>query len=108
MKKVIIHIDEQEKWSIVLGNIRNLKKEPINFEVEVVVNGSAINGYLDSEIDRTIESFVKQGVLFVACSHSLKGHSIKKEQLNPSVKIVSSGILEVIEQQHAGAAYVKP
>ncbi|WP_034550274.1 DsrE family protein [Carnobacterium funditum] len=108
MRKVVIHIDEEEKWSTVLGNIRNLKKEQVYFEIEVVVNGSAIKGYLNPEIAETVEAFVQQNILFVACNNSMQGHSIKREQLNSAVTIVSSGILEIIEQQHAGAAYVKP
>lgn len=108
MKKVIIHIDKQEKWLTVLGNLRNLIKEQIEFEVEVVVNGSAIKGYLDPEVAQEIDTLLQQGIYFTACNNSMQSNSIKKEQLNPAVKIVSAGILEVIEQQHAGAAYVKP
>lgn len=39
MGKVIIHIDEQEKCSFLLSNVKNLKKENVQFEIEVVVNG---------------------------------------------------------------------
>jgi intracellular sulfur oxidation DsrE/DsrF family protein len=51
---------------------------------------------------------MQQAILFVACNHSMESQRIKKEQLNPAIKIVPSGILEVIDQQLAGAAYVKP
>lgn len=108
MKKVIIHINEQEKWSTVLGNIKNLKKEPVHYEVEVVVNGPAIKGYLDPEIGKTIEEYAQQDILFVACQNSINSHNIKREQLYPAIKIVPAGIVEIIEQQHEGAAYIKP
>lgn len=38
----------------------------------------------------------------------MESQRIKKEQLNTAIKIVPLGILEVIDQQLAGAACVKP
>lgn len=105
---VILHIDELEKWSLVLGNVRNLKKAQVSLKIEVVANAIAVKGYLDSGLLEEIKPLVEQHVLFVACANALRAHDIKENDLTAEIKIVPSGVMELVIQQQAGAAYVKP
>lgn len=81
MEKVIIHISEKEKWSTTLRNIGNLNNEQIDFEIEVVVNDSAIKGYLEPEVTKIIETYLCSTILFVACDNSMKSHNMKKRTI---------------------------
>ncbi|ALV21144.1 MAG: DsrE family protein [Carnobacterium sp.] len=108
MADVILHIDELEKWSLVLGNVRNLKKAQASLKIEVVANAAAVKGYLDSVLLEEIKPLIEQHVWFVACNNALRAHEIKENDLAPEIKIVPSGVMELVVQQQAGAAYVKP
>ena len=45
--KAVFHIDETEKWKLVIGNIKNLIKALTDtpFEIEIVANSVAVFEY---------------------------------------------------------------
>jgi uncharacterized protein len=47
-------------------------------------------------------------VSFSVCRHSLNGLQIPAESLPAFIKVVSVGVLELIEKQNKGFAYIKP
>lgn len=105
----VIHIDELEKWPVVLGNLRNLFKESLEVEVTIVANGSAVTGYLDQQLDRELALLKEYPVKIEACQNALNAHGIKVEQLPAWVTVVPAGVLRLIElQQISGYAYLKP
>lgn len=70
--KVIFHIDEINKWKLLLGNVSNLLNgmDKENLHIEVLANSEAVKYYdtkedLDTYIN-TMESLNKKGVRFVA------------------------------------------
>lgn len=107
MLKVAFHVNELEKWSVALGNIRNLLKGTQEADIKLVVNGGAITGYLNSILvaEMTQES---QSVSFEACQNALDGHEIKVAQLPIWVNVVPAGVIRLIELQQVGYAYIKP
>ncbi len=48
--KVIYHIDAMDAWTMTLGNVRNmldgLHQNQEAYEIEVLANGPAVQGYL--------------------------------------------------------------
>jgi intracellular sulfur oxidation DsrE/DsrF family protein len=114
--KVIFHINETEKWKVVLGNISNLISDvgEKNVDIVVIANGFAVYGYTDSEKISIIEQHSGAGVKFIACRNSLKnmcreGIACVREELLPSfIVIVEAGITEIVKRQRDGYAYVKP
>ena len=55
-----------------------------------------------------IQNLSNLGVNFVACNNAMKAMGIEQKQLTPFVKIVLVGVLELIERQAEGYAYIKP
>jgi intracellular sulfur oxidation DsrE/DsrF family protein len=114
--KVIFHINETEKWKVVLSNISNLISDvgEKNVDIVVIANGFAAYGYTDSEKISIIEQHSGAGVKFIACRNSLKnmcreGIACVREELLPSfIVIVEAGITEIVKRQRDGYAYVKP
>ena len=47
------------------------------------------------------------GVVFAACSNTLRGFHIDVKQLIPGVLVVDSGVAEVVRRQEQGWAYLK-
>lgn len=112
--KVIFHIDELIKWKLLLKNVKNLL-HTIDIErcnIEVLANSEAVKFYIVNE-DLTAEitamkELNSKRVKFVACNNALNSYKIKKEDLLDFVDIVPVGILELINKQEEGYAYIKP
>ena len=111
-KGVIFHIDENNKWELLLNNVKNFVLScdyGIN-AVEILANGEAVTAYAEHtlKIEQKIMELAKLNVLFVACNNSLVGMKIDKERLFPFIKIVPVGVVEMVEKQNEGYAYIKP
>ncbi|SHG19137.1 hypothetical protein SAMN02745753_03436 [Marinomonas polaris DSM 16579] len=121
--KVVFHIDEVEKWSLLLANVRNLVKvvDVAASKIVVLVNSKAVtifDGKIVDELsfDRkaqpnhtdAIQELAELGIEFTVCQNSINGLSISVESLPESVKIVPVGVLELIEKQADSFAYIKP
>lgn len=112
--QVIFHIDEEPKWGLLLGNVENLLKAsgdelPV---IEVLANGEAVLEYKLREADSMkagrIEALHRQGVTFAACQNAMKANGLTKEMLMGFVDTVPAGVLELVERQSLGYAYIKP
>ena len=55
-----------------------------------------------------MEKLNSKGVKFVACNNALISYDMKKDDLIHFVDIVPVGILELINKQSEGYAYIKP
>ena len=113
MIDVIFHIDELSKWNLLLKNVQNLINalDNENFHIEVLANSEAVKFYLGSSSDsdyHLLADLTGLGVQFTACNNALEGFGIQHEQLPRFVLVVPAGVLELIEKQHQGYAYIKP
>jgi len=112
--KVIFHIDEISNWELLLNNVTNLlaAAEGIKIEIEVLANAQAVKYYdpsqqLNPDI-KTMQNLHQKGVRFVACNNALKANNISKDNLLEFVGTVPAGVLELIQKQNEGYAYIKP
>lgn len=112
--KAIFHIDESEKWILLLANVNNLLNDLGEDEVRVIVlaNSVAVKEYVVSkdneEILNKIDELQERGVAFKACRNALAGNKIDENILPKAVKVVSAGVSELIKRQVEGYAYIKP
>jgi intracellular sulfur oxidation DsrE/DsrF family protein len=114
--KVLIHINELERWDTALGNIINLLKDVGEEAVDVVVlaNGPSVNAYGSDKRLSVMKGLSEKGVRFLACKNSLRkmcssGDScITEEDLSSFIETVPAGITALIKIQSDGYAYVKP
>jgi len=107
--KVIFHLNEEDKTNEVLANIRNLKKDMDDIEVELLVNGIAVRDFVqDSNYEGRVKTMVEDSIPIKVCSNSLKGLHIDEEELLEGIDIVSAGVSELVKKQEEGFAYIKP
>ncbi|AFM41708.1 hypothetical protein Desaci_2783 [Desulfosporosinus acidiphilus SJ4] len=111
--KVIFHIDEMNKWDLLLGNVSNLLKAAgeDKYSIEVLANAEAVKHYdlkhgLTSQ--NVMESLSNDGVKFVACNNALMANDLKRDTLFTFVEIVPAGVVELIIKQSEGYCYIKP
>lgn len=108
--KVVFHINELEKWEMVLGNIINLLeagKKDIR-SAEVVASGDAVLGYIDSKLAIPMHELTELGVRFNSCQNAMNANNVDKISIHPFIKVVPAGVLRLVELQTAEYAYIKP
>lgn len=115
--KILLHIDESNKWSLVLGNIKNVlasgEETNTNYEIEVLANSMAVFQLKEDIAKNTnilnqIDEYAKKGVIFAVCNNSLKKFNIAPNELISFCKVVPAGIIELAEKQSEGYLYIKP
>ena len=114
-RKVVFHVDwgQEERLALVLENIKNLFKEvpPQQCRVCVLANGRAVKRFHKDNIREhaaDMEKLHNLGVRFMASRNALAKNEIEKSDLFHVCEIVPSGILELIDLQAQGYAYIKP
>jgi len=110
--KAVFHIDEVEKWKLLIGNVQNLMKgiTDQSFEIEIVATSVAVKEYLKKQslFSHEFEELSGAGVRVCACRNSLNGLKINQDEILELITIVPVGVKELIEKQLEGFAYVKP
>ena len=113
--KVVFHLDwdQQERLVLALENIKNLFKEvpPQQCRVSVVANGKAVNLFRKDKVGERASDMAelhKLGVSFKMCRNALAKNKIENADLFEVCEIVPAGILELINLQQEGFAYIKP
>lgn len=111
MLKVVIHLDESEKWQVAIANVTNLINDVGPEEVNVVVlaNGGAVELFRrDTDLWQVLEQLKGKGAGILACRNSLRSLSIEEGSLPSFITVVPAGITELVRRQHDGWAYVRP
>jgi len=114
--KVLIHVNEAERWGVALNSITNMKNGPdgANIETHVISNGHGVNGFvhqrdqaLPEEIER-MKQLAGRGVRFFACNNALAKEKIESKELPDFVDVVASSMEEIVKRQADGFGYIKP
>lgn len=112
-KGVVIQVSEADpaKWEMALINARNVRKayRDKNVGVEIVAYGPGLKMLRkDSPISAGLEEASKNGVKLLACGNTMTMTHTTREELNRAVGIVPAGVVEIMERQQEGYAYVRP
>ncbi|MNX83244.1 DsrE/DsrF-like family protein [compost metagenome] len=112
--RVVIDVSSGDAatWQRVLNHVENLQRQ-LGAErtfVEVVAYGPGLGMMLEeSAPDRArMEALARAQVVFAACQKSLQGRGLAPDALLPFVRVVPSGVAELVLMQEAGWSYLKP
>ena len=111
--RVVMQVSDNDpgKWNLALNNARNLQADlgAANVDVEIVAYGPGI-GMLkaDSVVANRISEALGAGVAVVACENTMRGQKLAKEDMLPKVGYVSAGVVELMQKQQQGWAYIRP
>lgn len=111
--KIILHVNQLDRWSMALGNIENLLNLDPKITLEMLVHGEAIINYTKEEaialnIYDKLKLFSNKGVRFTACNNTLKKLDISSDQLCEFIEVVPAGVMEIAKKQSEGFYYIKP
>jgi intracellular sulfur oxidation DsrE/DsrF family protein len=112
-QKVIFHVGDADpvKWTVAFNNVFNVRKDlgPANVDIEVVAINAGIGMLkLDSTESGRIVEAIKAGVNVVACENSMRGQKVTREDLLPGIGYVPAGVVELMQRQREGYAYIRP
>lgn len=109
---VVFHFDKGvAELEIAISNIENYFKglSGKKFRAHLVVNGPGIKLLGKDDPHATQLTHLSNiGLQIQVCQNAITHFSIEQEWLLPSAQIVSSGLLEIIDLQRKGFAYIKP
>lgn len=111
--RAVIQVSDNDphKWNLALNNARNVQNDlgAEATELEIVVYGPGI-GMLkaDSPVAKRVADALGKGVKVVACENTMKGQQLTYGDMLPNIGYVNSGVVELMERQRKGWAYIRP
>jgi intracellular sulfur oxidation DsrE/DsrF family protein len=111
--KLVIQVSENDPatWNLALNNAKNIQKDvgKDNVELEIVAFGPGINMLkVESEVATRVNEAVDSGVKVMACQNTMRSQKLNKEDMNAKVGYVPSGVVEIMQRQQQGYAYLRP
>src|SRR6185437_6056261 len=110
---VVIQVSDNDpaKWNLALNNARNLQSDlgASNVEIEIVAYGPGI-GMLKAEsvVGNRIGEAVGSGVKVAACENTMRGQKLTKTDMLNGIVYVPAGVVEIVQKQQQGWAYLRP
>ena len=111
--RVVIQVSDADagKWNLALNNARNLQADlgAKNVEIEIVAYGPGI-GMLkaDSAVGSRIGEALGAGVKIVACENTMRGQKLARGDMLGGIGYVDAGVVEIMQRQQQGWAYLRP
>jgi len=111
--QVVFQISDSDpaSWNLLMNNVRNTQKglNGLPQTLEIVAYGPGIDMLrFDSIVADRVQDAIKSGVLVKACETTMKAKHLTREDLQSNLGYVPSGVIEIIERQREGYAYIRP
>ncbi len=112
-QKVIFQVSDADpkKWNLALNNAKNVQTDVglENVDIELVAYGPGIGMLkLDSEVGNRVQEAMATGVKVVACENTMKGQKLTKDDMLSNIGYVKAGVVELMQKQQEGYAYIRP
>lgn len=113
LKGVVIQVskDDPVEWATAINNARNVRKayQDHALDVEIVAYGPGLSMLRNnSPVSEGLEEAQKDGVKLLACANTMRATHITRQDLHWLVDVVPAGIIEVLQKQSEGYAYLRP
>jgi intracellular sulfur oxidation DsrE/DsrF family protein len=112
-KGVVIQVSKNDpaEWEMALINAHNVRKAygDKDINVEIVAYGPGLKMFRkDSSVTAGLEAAQQDGVKLLACGNTMRMTHTTRQDLNWLVDVVPAGIVEIMQKQSEGYAYVRP
>jgi uncharacterized protein len=111
--KVVLQMSEADpaKWNLALNNAKNIQADlgAANVDIELVAYGPGIAMLkADSAVGNRVDEALGAGVKVLACENTMRNQKLAKDDMLPKVGYVASGVVEIMQKQQQGWAYIRP
>jgi intracellular sulfur oxidation DsrE/DsrF family protein len=111
--RVVLQMSESDpaKWNLALNNAKNIQTDlgAANVDVELVAYGPGI-GMLkaDSIVGNRVDEALASGVKVVACENTMRAQKLTQADMLGKISYVQAGVVEIMQRQQQGWAYIRP
>ena len=111
--KVVLQVSDADpaKWNLALNNAKNIQTDlgAANVDIEVVAYGPGI-GMLksDSVVANRVDEALGAGVKVLACENTMRAQKLAKADMLGKVGYGPAGVVEIMQKQQQGWAYIRP
>ena len=111
--KVIFQVSDADpgKWNLTFNNVRNVQQDlgKDKVAIEVVAYGPGIGMLkLDSTAASRVADALSAGVNVVACENTMRNTKLSRDDMLPKIGYVDAGVVELMNRQKEGYAYIRP
>ncbi|HSV20637.1 MAG TPA: DsrE family protein [Casimicrobiaceae bacterium] len=111
--RIVVQVSDADpgKWNLTLNNARNLQQDlgAANVEIEIVAYGPGINMLkAESVVGNRIGEALGSGVKVVACENTMRNAKLSKDDMLNGIGYVGAGVVEIMQRQQQGWAYLRP
>jgi uncharacterized protein len=111
--KVVLQVSDNDpaKWNLALNNAKNIQADlgAANVAIEIVAYGPGINMLkMDSAVGARVGEALSTGVNVVACENTMRNAKLAKADMLDRIGYVPSGVVELMQKQQQGWAYLRP
>jgi hypothetical protein len=111
--RLVIQVSDADpkKWGLALNNAKNVQQDlgRDQVEIEIVAYGPGLGMLkMDSEVGARVSEAMGDGVKLVACENTMTNQKLTKDDMLPKIGYVKAGVVEIMQKQQQGYAYVRP
>ncbi len=111
--KVVVQVSDENPrtWNLALNNLGNLQRGigAQNVVAELVVYGPGIAMLqAGSPVEARIVQAARDGVRVVACENTMRGRKLTPADMISGIGYVPSGVVEIVQRERDGYAYLRP
>jgi len=111
--RVVMQVSDNDpaKWNLALNNAKNIQTDlgAANVDIEIVAYGPGINMLkAESVVGTRVDEALAAGVKVVACENTMRNQKLAKQDMLPKVDYVMAGVVELMQKQQQGWAYIRP
>ena len=111
--RVVVQVSDADpvRWNLALNNVRNLQDDlgAANVTVEIVAYGPGIAMLkFDAPTNSRVTEAIKNGVAVQACENTMRNQKLVRADMHPNVTYVPAGVVQIIQRQQQGWAYLRP
>lgn len=94
---------------MLMKQLKNILSVAPDTKIEVVCHGPGLSMLVSEKtiVAKQLQEAAEKGVDFAACRFSMKERNVTEEQLMKQARIVEAGIIEIVDKQNLGWAYIK-
>ncbi|MEO8122534.1 MAG: DsrE family protein [Burkholderiales bacterium] len=111
--KVVFQVSDNDpgKWGLALNNAHNVQVDlgEDTVDMEIVAYGPGIAMLKGgSPVAQRVTAALKSGVKVVACENTMKAQKLTYADMLPDIGYVPAGVVELMQKQQQGYAYIRP
>jgi intracellular sulfur oxidation DsrE/DsrF family protein len=111
--RLVIQVSDADpkKWGLALNNAKNVQQDlgRDQVEIEIVAYGPGLGMLkMDSEVGTRVSEAIGDGVKLVACENTMTNQKLTKDDMLPKIGYAKAGVVEIMQRQQQGYAYIKP